>query len=135
VNQKVLPTPGVLSTPISPPIICASCLVMARPEAGATVLAGGRGIGLFEGLEQPLPCFWCDADARVRDGETHQQAFVVIFQQLALSTTRPLSVNLTALPAQLSKAWRSRTWSPRSHRAPHRGRSRSRKAFLCAPKG
>ena len=32
VNQKVLPTPGVLSTPTAPPIISARALVIARPR-------------------------------------------------------------------------------------------------------
>jgi len=32
VNQKVLPWPGRLCTPTSPPISCANCLQMARPR-------------------------------------------------------------------------------------------------------
>jgi hypothetical protein len=31
-NQNVLPMPGVLSAPASPPISCASFLVMASPR-------------------------------------------------------------------------------------------------------
>ena len=32
VNQNVEPSPGSLLTPISPPIISTSCLLMARPS-------------------------------------------------------------------------------------------------------
>ena len=32
VNQKMLPTPGVLVAPASPPISSASCFVIARPR-------------------------------------------------------------------------------------------------------
>src|SRR5215510_4954096 len=32
VNQKVEPWPGVLSTPILPPIMCVSCLAMVNPK-------------------------------------------------------------------------------------------------------
>ena len=32
VNQKVLPRPGVLSTPIAPPIVSTRCLTIERPS-------------------------------------------------------------------------------------------------------
>jgi hypothetical protein len=55
----------VLSTLMSPPISSTSCLQIARPEAGAAVFAGGRGVGLHVGLEQVLLLFAAHADAGV----------------------------------------------------------------------
>ena len=51
-NQKVLPSPGVLSAPTSPPIRSRQSPGDGEAEAGAAVFARGRGIGLLEGLEQ-----------------------------------------------------------------------------------
>ena len=51
VNQKREPLPGVLSTPISPPISSTSWLRDREAEAGAAVAARGRAVGLGERLE------------------------------------------------------------------------------------
>ena len=42
VNQNVLPRPGSLSTPISPPIASTSCRLMREAQPGAAVLARRR---------------------------------------------------------------------------------------------
>ena len=45
-----------------------------EPEAGAAELAGGRGVGLGEGVEQPLTVLVVDADAGVGDLEPDDHA-------------------------------------------------------------
>ena len=46
---------------------------MARPEAGAAVPAGGRGVGLREGLEEPVLRGRVEADPGVADLHPHQR--------------------------------------------------------------
>ena len=105
---------AALSTRIVPPISSASRLQIARPEAGAAVLARGRAVGLAEALEQP-------ADARRRDSRCRCRATANSSSRLAaverrrrctVSTTSPRSVNLTALASRFSSTWRSRVTSP-----------------------
>jgi hypothetical protein len=48
----VLPLPGVLSTPTFPPISSRQAAGDGQAETGAAVLAGGRAVGLLEGVEQ-----------------------------------------------------------------------------------
>ena len=69
--MKVLPCPWTLASLISPPSSTASSRLMARPEAGAAVLARGAGVGLLEGLEDEPLLLRRDADAGVLDGEGH----------------------------------------------------------------
>ena len=66
---NVEPSPGVLSTETSPPIIWQIFRVIARPRPGPAVLPRGRGIGLGEGLEQPADLLGRHADAAVLDAE------------------------------------------------------------------
>ena len=55
-----------------------------QPEAGAAKLAGDRGIGLGERLEQPGGSFALDADAAVAYRELQRYAVAVLLQQLHL---------------------------------------------------
>ena len=65
--MNVLPCPGVLTSLISPPSSVASSRLIARPEAGAAVLAAGAGVGLLERLEDQPLLLRRDADAGVGD--------------------------------------------------------------------
>ena len=53
VNQNVLPAPGSLSTPISPPISSTSRCEIARPRPGAAVAARRRAVGLRNVSNRP----------------------------------------------------------------------------------
>ena len=66
---KTEPLPGSLVTVTSPPIMRASLRVIAKSEAGAAVLPGGRGIGLAEFLEQLRLLLRRHADAGVGHGD------------------------------------------------------------------
>ncbi|KFB73137.1 MAG: hypothetical protein AW09_001621 [Candidatus Accumulibacter phosphatis] len=50
-------------------------------EAGATVLARRRGVGLFEGLKQSRALIVGDTDTGVLDLEAHQQFVILLFEQ------------------------------------------------------
>ena len=73
VNQKVLPWPGMLSTPIVPPMSVDEALGRWPARARAAVLARGRAVRLRECLEQASLGVRRDADARVRDGDAQQR--------------------------------------------------------------
>ena len=64
-NQKRLPAPGVLRTPISPPIAVDQLSTDRQAEPGAAVLPGRRTVGLREGVEESLGLLGADADAGV----------------------------------------------------------------------
>ena len=61
------PTPSSLATPIVPPIDVTIRLEMARPEAGAAMLARRRAVGLLEFLEDAIEIAGRDARAGVGD--------------------------------------------------------------------
>ena len=67
----MLPTPGVLTSLISPPSRPRDFAADRQAQARATVLAAGRAIGLLECLEDNLLLFGGDADAGIADGEGH----------------------------------------------------------------
>ena len=81
VKWKMLPRPGVLATPTSPPMSCASRLLMARPETSATVFTRRRRIRLRERLKQPFDLIGSEADTGVLDFETQQHRWFVRFSQ------------------------------------------------------
>ena len=62
---KVEPLPGLLVTSIVPPSMVAEVLGDGQAEPGAAEVAGGRGVGLGEGLEQPADLLLGHADAGV----------------------------------------------------------------------
>ncbi len=68
---KIEPLPGCDFTLIVPPIASISLRVIARPEAGAAVLAGRRAVRLREGFEQRRRDVGRHADAGVLDHDLH----------------------------------------------------------------
>ena len=96
---KVEPSPGVLSTETSPPIIWQIFRVIARPRPGAAVLARGRGVGLREGLEQPADLLGRHADAGVAHAEDDPVAVRPAPRGRRPARMVPVPVNLQALPA------------------------------------
>jgi hypothetical protein len=98
VNQKQLPSPRrAVSADFSthqfgqPP-------GDGEAEAGAAILARGRGVGLLEGLEQP-GSVRARCRCRCPDLEAHQQFIAAVFHQPGAQGDGACSVNLTALPA------------------------------------
>jgi hypothetical protein len=51
-----------------------------QAEAGAAVSTRGRGIDLFEGMEQARQFVGCDAYAGVFDLEAHQQVLALVLR-------------------------------------------------------
>jgi hypothetical protein len=71
-----------------------------QAKAGTAVAPGGRGIDLLEGAEQARQHVGCDADAGILDFEAQVDAVAAFLDQSdAQTTTRPCSVNLSALLA------------------------------------
>jgi hypothetical protein len=85
-----------------------------KPQAGAAIQPGGRGVGLGECVEQPLLRGRLDADAGVAHLEAQPVLGALVADPAHLIETEPRSVNLTALPTRLPRIWRSRTGSPRT---------------------
>ena len=61
----MLPTPGMLSTMISPPISFANRWDDGQAQTGAAEAARGRSVGLFERGEDPFDLRLAHADAGV----------------------------------------------------------------------
>ena len=112
-NQNVEPAPGVLSTPIRPPISSTRRLEIARPR--------------------PVPPYWRVVEASAWVNSVNSRARVCLARcrcrcrpprsAAAASVSsrraghldqrpRPRSVNLMALPTRLSRIWRRRPGSP-----------------------
>jgi len=116
VNQNVLPLPGMLSQPTSPPIRSARRLVIARPRPVPPYLRvvllsacskSWNNLPMFS-VAIPIPVSSTEKRTLSRSGFSSSNS--------ALSTMPPLSVNLIAFPARLSKAWRTRSTSAHIHR-------------------
>ncbi len=82
-------------------------------QAGAAEAAVRSAFFLGEGLEEPQLGLVADADAGVahREVEPDLAVFAEQWQAIA-SSTRPLSVNFSALPSRLSSTWRRREAAP-----------------------
>ena len=112
VNQKVLPWPGVLSTPIAPPIRVTSGCEMVRPnpvppyfrvvEPSAWENAWNRRAWTSGGMPMPVSVTANRSRAVSSCASTSP----------ARTTTSPRSVNFRALPTRLVRIWRSRPGSP-----------------------
>ena len=99
VNQKTLPTPGVLVAPASPPISSASCFVIARPrpvppwvrvvELSACSNAE-KSFGITSGA-MPIPVSCTSKRTSTLSG--------VVSTAFVRSVTVPVSVNFTAFVA------------------------------------
>ena len=115
VNQNVLPT----SWPAVDPDCAAHQLDQlgrdGQTEPRAAEPAGGRAVGLLERLEDRVQLLGGDADPRVGDRETEDDAVARRVPRGRRDTTiSPCSVNLIALPTRLTRTWRSRPASPTS---------------------
>ena len=102
-NQKQLPRPTSLSTPMQPPICSTRCLQMARPNPGAAKTLRDFFAGLGEAFENLRLHRRGNADAVVRD--THPQPLPGLLRAWASNATStltsPPSVNLIALANRL----------------------------------
>jgi len=126
-TQKVLPAPGRLRTPISPPYGTRSP-GRWRGRANAPVRCPDTGVGLLEALEDRLRSFRCDPAPAVHDFEAERVWISSLGSGRARSKTAPCDVNLTAFPIRLMRTWRILVTSPRTAwegRDRSRGRARS----------
>ncbi len=114
-NQKVLPCPGSLRTPICPPM----AVTMRRHNASPSPAPPKRRVA------DPSACTkgwnkraWVAVSIPIPESATSKRrteaASSVPRTRPARATTVPAGVNLTALPRRLRSTWRSRAPSPRS---------------------
>ena len=117
VNQKVLPCPGALSTPTSPPISSARLLADGEAEPRAAVLPRGGGVGLREGLEQLADLLGREADAGVLHLEAQRRPPLALAPPCGRGRrSSPFSVNLTAFVGEVDQDL------PQPQRVAHAGR-------------
>ena len=127
-NQKRLPMPARLSTPIRPPIASTRRLQIARPSpeppnrrrTDPSAWANGRKrIACCEG-GMPMPVSRTSKRSRTDPAGAGSRATV--------TATRPCSVNLSALPTRLSSTWRRRVGSPwtAGRRSPGNSKAKTR---------
>ena len=113
-NQNVEPLPGVLSTPIWPPIISTSCLEIARP----------RPVPPYLRVVEPSACEKAWNKYGSPSGAMPMPVSVTVKQtvtwvgvslsRVTRRATSPSSVNLIPLTSRLVMTWRSRPGSPRN---------------------
>ena len=112
VNQKVLPWPGSLSTPISPPMSSARRLLMARPRPVPPNL---RVVDVSAWVKDWKSLPRCSAVRPMPVSVTLKRtraASSPFSTRPAAMTISPFWVNLTALPARLSRICPRRRGSP-----------------------
>jgi hypothetical protein len=90
VNQKVLPCPRRAVGADFAAHQVRDAAGNRQAEAGAAVLARGRGIGLLEGMEQPRHGVGRNADPGVLHLEAHQHGIAAVFQQPGAQRYRTL---------------------------------------------
>ena len=80
----MLPSPGLLLTPIFPP--CASTIDFGhcQPQTRTAITPGGAAIYLIETLEDFFLLICRDADAIITDGDAHDWAFGIADNDLDL---------------------------------------------------
>ncbi len=114
-TRNVLPTPGALRSVISPAMPSTSARVIVRPRpvppylrvvvtSACSKLLNSR---CCASCEMPMPVSSTSISSSSRPASVEPQP--------TRSSTVPTSVNLSALPIKLSRIWRSRIGSPRSH--------------------
>ncbi len=79
VNQNVLPWPGALVNPTSPPQQGGQAFDEPEPEPGAAVLPRGGVVGLDEGLEKPALLLASQSDPLVLNINAQQDALRRVF--------------------------------------------------------
>ena len=112
VKWNVLPSPGTLSTPISPPIIAMSRSEIARPSpvppkfrvVEPSACTNGWKIARCFSRGMPMPVSRTENRSTIRPSWPAPDS--------TFSTTSPDAVNLIALPIRLMSTWRSRPGSP-----------------------
>ena len=100
-NQNSLPSPGALSTPISPPISPTIRLLIASPRPVPPKLLVCQPLGLDERLEQPSEMLLRDSDPGVAHADPQRTLRAAAFERLTEIVTSPRSVNFTAFPTRL----------------------------------
>ena len=111
-NQNVLPAPGVLSTPIVPPIISTSRLEIASPRPVPPYLrvvelsACEKDWNNRSRASGPMPIPVSVMANRI------SASWPVSSTTLLRTTISPRSVNFTALPARFVRTCRRRPGSP-----------------------
>ena len=104
-NQKRLPKPGVLSTPICAAHQLDQLLADRQSEPAAAKAAGNRGVGLAELFEQLAANFLRHADAGIGDLKAQPAQILGRVRDASVTSTEtpPRSVNLMALPTRFSR--------------------------------
>ena len=85
-----------------------------QSEACASVLSGGGGVGLANGLEDSRQKIRCNTDAGIRDLKANDRVAAADFVAGCSNESSPASVNLTALPTRLIRTCLTRPGSPRT---------------------
>ncbi len=113
VKRKVLPCPGpALSTHIVPPISSARRLLIARPRPVPPylrVVLLSAWLKLWNSLAMPASLRPMPVSRTANSSSGSPLSTLLVW---TVSTTSPVSVNLTALLNRLSRIWRSRVTSP-----------------------
>ena len=133
VNQNREPAPGVLSTPISPPIKCTNRREMANPSP---VPPKRRLVELSAWVKESKILAWTSGAMPMPVSSTAKYSRGVVSPSACTRiriTTSPFSVNLMALPTRLTKSCRTRTGSPCTLAGRSIGRSLIKSSpFSCA---
>ena len=114
-TRNVLPTPGALRSVISPAMPSTSARVIVRPRPVPPYLRVVVTSACSKLLNRRC-CASCEMPMPVSSTSISSSSRPVSVEpQATRSSTVPTSVNLSALPIRLSRIWRSRIGSPRSH--------------------
>ena len=115
-KKNVLPTPGALSTPIVPPIISTSRLLMVRPRPVPPYLRVVEASAWLKALNRRPRCSGVMPMPVSRIENLISAVFSVRLTSSVETTISPCSVNLTELLARLIRTCPSRSGSPTSAR-------------------
>ena len=114
VNQNIVPLPSRLSTPISPPIISASCFDIVNPKPVPPYFRVVE-LSAWENLSKSRSRLFWGIPTPVSETLKRMVTWSASsFSRMARIITSPFSVNLMALPARLTIIWRRRPGSPHS---------------------
>ncbi len=135
-NQNVDPTPTVLRTPVWPPMRRARRALMASPRPvppWRRVVLASTWLKLWN--SRPRRSAGMPGPVSVtsnRRSASHVWAAAPASSAVTRTSTRPRSVNLTALLTRLTRIWRTRTGSPHSCRGTSAATSAARARPLAA---
>ncbi len=114
VNQKRLPCPASLSTPISPPISSTSRLLMLRPSPVPPYLRVVEASACWKASKMPPTCSGVRPMPVSRTTTLSSTACAKFCASATCTCTLPRAVNLMALPIRLLSTWPRRSGSPSS---------------------